>query len=405
MLEKVNTGTLISAVGNIELKAATYTVMPPDELLGTSEIKHRVEALEEVGNVRDTQRSVYQNYCESSYIQIGLVAKEHVGAFNYVKYEKIPEPRALAMAGVMLDFSAQVPLSLRQIWTATVTPDIDNKGAQAAVRGPHGRLGILSVLASTEVPVAQSYILDKYEMDSSAAGYHLEDLKRLGIIDYRTTQFHKVDPLYSTGPVREAYGPTQAKIIDILSDSDGMPRSELIKRLGRYANKKSAQSAMDEITKKMIAIGNLTVVGDVKRDNFSEARLKNEWRDSIKELLNQVVAIEDNNTKTTNRWMHRGEAIVHDPPLLTELVRKGFDKSRVSQVRSGLEDPLADKIQTFLKNHGPATTEEVVEALGSEKVNHRSIYSALHTMQRGKSVLHPSGNKSLWQTQSISVPS
>lgn len=391
---EVETGTLIAAVGNIETKAASYIVMPSEIAVSPSGLKTLVEERQEPDNVRRATPNVYGNYCSTSFVQVGLVAKEYNDR-GHVRYKSTAEPRALALAGAMLDFSLPLDLSLRQLWAATGSPDKAKLGSQEARRGTHARLGIFATLTAHDGTLTNGFIVQQKQLEYRSVSLHLKDLDRLGIVDYNAFDGKKIDPLYVVNQGDNAQNDTQSRIVEILiAASEPLPRSELVARLGHYASKHSAQAAMHKLTARMVDNGTITVTNGIKRDEFSEVTLKPEWREVIQDLVDRVNAIEQGVDTAIQSWKARGEEILDEPPLLTKLMHKSFDTSGISQARSGVRPTVGQLVENHLVEHGPSTSEQLLAAFPD--INGRSVFGALHGLRNKGRIAHPTENIELW---------
>jgi hypothetical protein len=206
-----------------------------------------------------------------------------------------------------------------------------------------------------------------------------------------------INPLYSVSESENAQNDAQKRIIDILiAAGEPLPRRELIVRLGHFANKHSANVAMQKITKLMITNGSITIANEVRKDDFSEVVLLPEWRETLQDLISRVVSIDNNEAASIDYWKARGEEILNEPIALAKLIRKSFNASGVSQVRSSFRPTTEELVAKYLIQVGPSTSEQVANAF--KDINARTVYGAMHRLRNKGRISHNLEQSDLWHS-------
>lgn len=345
-------------------------------MLSSSEIKRLVETHQDPELVREAAPNLYNQYCERSYMPFGLVEK----ATDPVRYVRLPNERAQAVAGLMLDYSLAMPFSLREFWAMKSFSSLQGSS------GSHERFGrydILKTLAENPDIRTKQAVMEATGLRTTMVGQHLSDLGRLGVISYAAVASRTVNPRYSWLSGAQPKGELERSIYEILSrETKPVPRNVLVERLDRYSNEHSARVAIMRITKKMIEAGKISVEGGVEQTHVSRIEIGPEWMSLLSELFNQIGAI-DSHASIRVQWLERGNAIINDSQTLTELIVKGFRASRVARTGAGETPRLRDWIQDELSQTGPKTSAELREMLGAG--------SSFRTLQSALSRLHGEG--------------
>lgn len=381
--EHYDLGTLISAVGNSEAKAAVYTIMPDDQYLTVTGVKRAVEKLQSPNDVRRTAASVYANYCESSYVPIGLVAKFHVDERSQVTYRKVAVARALALSGALLDISEQLPSGgLRHLMSSSSTPHHNRADNGIILRGPHARISLLGVLAASNIELRLPDLAEATGIKKTNLTQHLKEMNRAGIVSYETKRSRDIDPIYTPGPVHgELHGPVRGKILSlVMANPEGIKRSEAIRALGGSVSNNTFMAAFRHASTHLQKSGYISLEDTVSREDFSATKLNDDWRDVVSELVSRLAHIKVGQPTTLKYWSRKGQSIVGDPKLLSTLMHKSFDNSQLSRTRRELDTTYSEFILNALDTNGDTTQEEFVTSLPNA-MRKRSLASALYSLK------------------------
>ena len=388
--ECVPTPVLIAAVGNIEAKALTYAFLPDDEFFSASGIKHRIESAQGQ-EPRATDRSVYRNYCEGDFVSVGLVAREYHERFGWVRYQRITDERALAVAGLMSASSLVMPsnVGLRHVWSSTSIPILLNRGDEVVQRGPEGRTKIFKALSDVVEPISGATF--NPGISTSAISEHFIELARLGIVSYDSFDGNSIDPIISVEPDFLPKGPLQAIIAHAILENGGtLTKKCLVDLLApNYKDRQRASSIIHSTIQRMKLISGFNIEGEVSREEFSQISLTDEWRGPIKRITEGITAIDELDSKATNHFIDGLGRIMKDPRQVSYLMHKSFDVSRLSQSRRSEKPKLSDIIKGVLCLE-ELDIQELATRLKGE--NRRSIRTELHQLIASDVVkLQPSG--------------
>lgn len=388
--ENVPTPILIAAIGNIEAKALTYAFLPDDDFVSPGGIKNLVESAQG-HEPRTTVQSVYRNYCGGDFVSIGLVAREYHERFGWVKYQRITDERALAVAGLMSASSLVMPLNfgLRHVWSSTSIPLLLNNRNENIQRGPEGRLNIYRELANATEPLSGATI--NVGVNKSAVSEHFIELGRLGIVNYDSLDGNNIDPVIRIEPDFLPKGPLQERIASaVLANGGNMSKRNIVNLLApNYKNHQRASSIVWSTIQRMKQIPGFSIEGEVSIDEYSQISLTDKWRGLMKRMVDGIDAIDEFDGRATNRFIDDLGRIKRDPRKVSLLMHKSFDISRLSQSRRREKPELSDVIGGVLSLE-ELDIQELAAKLDGE--NRRSIRTELHQLiVSGEVKLQPSG--------------
>lgn len=377
---------IVSAVGNLETKAATFLAMPVNEALGGTAIKKTVEGLQIHDQVRSTEISVYRSYCDTSFIPANLMARATRDTGRFAGYRRLESPAADAVAGAMLDFSTLVKPSLQKIISSTHAPNKNKDDPEHVKRGPHNRLRILGILAAATNPLRNEDLSELADSGHRETSAHLKDLQKHAIVRYESHDTRKNDAVYilkQDNP--EVSGVFREQFIALLAQHpNGTTRDALMAQLRQLRSDASTQSFKSMFYRASKLFEDQGVIerqGKAAKDSLSSASLIPEWREPIQELIGRLARIETGNEVEIAYWSRRGTEIVRTPEVLTPLIWKHFDQSQESQTRNMSQDKLRTQV---LKAFAEKSTMEYAELSLILSGNHslRSIRSVLSGLSK-----------------------
>lgn len=338
---------LIAAVGNHEGKAMVFGAMNSHEIYTSWDLRKRVVALqgEKPGWLLD--RSLPERYMQSSFINIGLVAREVMDAnqnkFGYVK-TKLGTEIGDALIGHLLTFSESSENSLKDFFGDTVTSsnakDIKLPGTAESVkkRAPHTRYRIFGEVLKADLPIRQKDLADALDETQTFINDHLFLLSQRGIITYASTPSDTKFTSFSLNAQRSVEKPSAYKhhivitglVYDVVmaaGEDDVLTAAWVIDRI-RENNKEYAGVSAKTFPKSVQEVLNyLQRLGYISRRSFYKGKQSDiSLSDKQRSELSSLVGLLDKFTLVEPEFLKSGaqqlSLLLQNPGRVSRLMEK-----------------------------------------------------------------------------------
>lgn len=376
-------GSLISAVGNLEGKASTFLLMEHGRIYSKGNLYHEFMRAQGERIGWRPHRTIPFQYCQFSFLPIGLVAFEEIdpslktwgyGITPYGEKEGVP------LAGLLLDFSERHPeFSLSQVFGSTSSPsqlkDIQTPEGKTNFkkRAPILRLKIFRELVRAELPIRELDLAYAVGENPATIGQHLARLADLHIIFYESTKRDQPYAFYKLSQERPNERPKQYSTLPSLTEkvynffvnlgpSRGVSPEDIADSL-IYENPE-----MVELDKKALQSNIVGICSYLSRQKYleqgkfkeglqSEITLSDIQRAALLELVTLINRFQEQDPETLEEGKRKAMEIINDSERVSRLLKK--TKQNSAHANRSSQERSKDYIRSLIERHPQATNTDL----------------------------------------------
>ncbi|MBI1919378.1 winged helix-turn-helix transcriptional regulator [Candidatus Microgenomates bacterium] len=197
-------GGLLSAVGTNEAKAILLILMRPNTTYTAWALHQLIMRGQGQHPGWEINHSVPYQYCEESFVNNDLVGKKveirrNLPVTDYIK-TPYGENEGAILAGLLANYSSTHPdVSLHQLF-ASLKSGSKREHPQDRKRALATRLKIFWELTTASLPLRQWDLADAIHEDPGIVERHLQQLRRMGVIEYETVNTGEPVTYYKLSP-------------------------------------------------------------------------------------------------------------------------------------------------------------------------------------------------------------